>query len=223
MVWVLPVPGGPYSRMPLRVDCPSSAQLRAASDKIEDVAVEQSQGGFGQDHVLASNRRQFVHHDASRASPIIGVAIERQHLAAIAARGVDGTLQLGETALHELRAIGAGRQGNLDPGPGLTVILPMRGEHDRVAQAAGLAEPQAVVEAFHRRDLADIHLVVLRRRDSVGIAAACGQCRDGQRLVAVCFVDAEEPDRRRREQPVDRRLERRRAYVPGNCREVATS
>jgi hypothetical protein len=131
--------------MPLRVDCPSRRRCARVPTKFSYVAVEQLQRCLGEDHVLASNRRQFVDHDASRASAIIRVAIERQDLAAIGARSVDGALELGEAALHELCAIGAGRQGNLDPGPGLTVILPMRGEHDRVAQAAGLAEPQAVL------------------------------------------------------------------------------
>ncbi len=145
-------------------------------------------------------------HDASRASPIIRVAIERQDLAAIATRGIDRALQLGEAALHELRAIGAGRHGNLDPGPCLIAVLPMRGEDDRIAQAVGLAEPQTVIETFHRRTLADIHVVILRRRDSGSIAVISGQRRDAQRLVAVLLKDAEKPDRRCREQPVDGHL-----------------
>jgi hypothetical protein len=76
----------------------------------------------------------------------------------------------------------------------------MRGEHDRVAQAIGFAQPQAVVETFHRRALADVHLVILRWRNSLGIPAVPGQCRDGQRLVAVLLVDAKKPDRRCGEQ-----------------------
>ena len=143
--------------------------------------------------------------NASRAPSIIAIAIERQDLAAIGTRGVDGGLQLGETALHELRAIGAGRHGNLDAGPGLVAVLPVRGERDRVAQAVGSAEPQAVVETFHGRALADIHILILRRRNSLGIPAISGQCRDGQCLVAVLLVEAEKPDRRG-EQPVDGHL-----------------
>jgi hypothetical protein len=41
----------------------------------------------------------------------------------------------------------------------------MRGEHDRIAQAVTSAEPQTVIETFHRRPLADIDIVILRRRD----------------------------------------------------------
>ena len=108
--------------------------------------------------------------------------------------------------MHELRAIGAGGHGNLDPGPCLIAVLPMRGEDDGVAQAVGLAEPQTVVETFHRRTLADIHIVILRRRDSGSIAVISGQCRDTQRLVAVLLKDAEKPYRRCREQPVDGHL-----------------
>src|ERR1700682_1326356 len=126
-----------------------SAQLRAGSDKAKDIAVEQFQCGFGQYYFVALNRGNFVDRNASRAPSIIAIAIERQDLAAIGTRGVDGGLQLGETALHELRAIGPGRHGNLDAGPGLVAVLPVRGERDRVAQAVGSAEPQAVVETFH--------------------------------------------------------------------------
>src|SRR5260370_17429879 len=82
----------------------------------------------------------------------------------------------------------------------------MRGEDDGRAQAVGLAEPQTVIETFHRRTLADIHIVILRWRDSGSIAVISGQCRDAQCLVAVLLVDAEKPDRRCREQPVDGHL-----------------
>ena len=106
-------------------------------------------------------------HDAARAPAIISVGIEREDLAAIAARRVDRALQFGEAALHELSAERASRYGDLDPGSGLVVVFPMRGEHDRVAKVAGSAEPQAIVEAFHRRAFADIDLVILRRHNSV--------------------------------------------------------
>jgi hypothetical protein len=82
----------------------------------------------------------------------------------------------------------------------------MRGEDDGIAQAVGLAEPQTVIETFHRRTLADIHIVILRRRDSGSVAVFSGECRDAQRLVAVLLEDAEKPDRRCREQPVDGHL-----------------
>jgi hypothetical protein len=195
---------------------PQPAQLVAAPDKAQDVAVEQLQCGFGQDHVLALNRWQLVDHDASGASPIIRIAIERQDLAAIATRGVDRALQLGETALHELRAISAGRHGNLDPGPRLIAILPMRGEDDRVAQTINLTEPQAVIETFHRRALADIHIVILRRHYSVSISAIFGQCRDGQCLVAALLVDAEIGSAMWRT-ACRCQLERRRAYDLGTA------
>src|SRR5580698_11292882 len=89
------------------------AQPLAASNKAQDVAVKQLQCGFGQDHVLAFNRWQSVDRDASRASPIIRIAVERQDLAAIATRGVDGVLQLGEAALDEFPTRRARRYGNL--------------------------------------------------------------------------------------------------------------
>ena len=73
--------------------------------------------------------------------------------------------------MHELRAVSADRHGNLDAGPCLEAVFPMRGKDDRVAQAVGSAEPQAIVETFHRHAFADIHLVILRRRDGSGIAA----------------------------------------------------
>lgn len=102
---------------------PQPPQLLAAADKAQHVAVEQFQRRFGQDYLLAPNRRQPVDHDAFRASPIIRIAIERQDLAAIATRRVDGVLQLRETALHEFAARRPGRYGNLDAGPGLIAIL----------------------------------------------------------------------------------------------------
>ena len=70
--------------------------------------------------------------------------------------------------MHELPADHAGRHGNLDAGPGFVAVLTMGGEHDRVAKAVGLAEPQAIVEAFDRRAFPDIHFGILRRRDYVG-------------------------------------------------------
>jgi hypothetical protein len=108
--------------------------------------------------------------------------------------------------LHELRAISADGHGDLDAGPGLVPILPMRGEHDRVAQAVGLAQPQAVIETFHRRALADVHIVILHRRDSLSIPAISAKSRDGQRFVAVFLVNPKKPDRRCGEKPVDGHL-----------------
>jgi hypothetical protein len=45
--------------------------------------------------------------------------------------------------------------------------------------------------------------MILRRRDCVRIAAAAGQRREAHRLIAVFFVDAEKPQWRGGEQPVD--------------------
>ena len=82
-------------------------------------------------------------------------------------------------------------------------VFTMRGEDDRVAQAIALTKPQAIVEAFHRCVVTDIDIVILRRRDRVGVPAILSQRRDGQRLVTMLLIDAEEPDRGGREQPVD--------------------
>ncbi len=65
MVCVLPVPGGPYSRMPLRVDCPNRRSASRLPDKAEDVAIEQLQRQFGKDDLLAADRRQSMDHDAA--------------------------------------------------------------------------------------------------------------------------------------------------------------
>jgi hypothetical protein len=120
---------------------PELAQMRAARHEVQYVPIEQLQCGLGQDDVLALNRPQFMDHDALRSSAIIPVAVEREHLAAIATRVVDRVLQLGEATLHEFGALRAGGHGNLDPGPGLGAVFPVRGEHDGVAQVAGPAKP----------------------------------------------------------------------------------
>src|SRR5579863_198368 len=140
--------------------------------------------------------------DASRASVIFGAGIERKDLAAIGTRRANRALQFGKTALHELRAYLAGRHRYLDAGPSLPTVLTMRGQYDGVAQAVSLAEPQTVIETFHRRALADIHVVILRRRDRGSAVVVDGQCRDGQRLVAMLLVDAKKPDWRCGEQPL---------------------
>ena len=139
-----------------------------------------------------------------RASAIIRVAVERQHLAAIATRRIDRALQLGEAALHEFRAIRAGRHGNLDPGSGLAAVFTMRREHDGVAQAAGSGKAtgryRGISPARRRRH---------RHRDTAParlrwrVPAVPGQCGEGQRLVAVLLIDAEKPHRSCGEQPVD--------------------
>src|SRR5437868_1863483 len=121
-------------------------------------------------------------------------------------RGVHRILQFRETALHQLRAFASRRHEYLDAGPGLASILSIRGEQHCVAQVAAGAEPQTVIEAFYRRALTDIHFVVLGRRDAGRIAVLSAQRRDRQGLVAVLVVDAKKPQRRRREQPVDRNL-----------------
>jgi len=51
--------------------------------------------------------------------------------------------------------------------------------------------------------LADIHIMILRRRDGVSIATVAGQCREAQCLVAVLLMDAEKAQWRGGEQPVD--------------------
>src|SRR5205807_4493951 len=110
--------------------------------------------------------------------------IEREDLAAIRTRGVDRTLQLGETALHEFRAMRARRHGNLDPGSGLPSVFTVGGEQDRVAKVTGLAKPHSIIETFYRRVLADIHFLVLRRRDRRSVAIFSAQRRDRHRLIA---------------------------------------
>src|SRR6202035_3380939 len=134
--------------------------------------------------------------DAGRAPAIIRVAIERQDLAAIGARRADRALQLGEAALHELPARRTGGGRDLDASSVFVAVLTMGGEDDREAKAVGLAEPQAIVEAFDRRAFPDIHFVILRGCDHLGAAAIPGQRREGQRLVALLLVDAKKPDRR---------------------------
>jgi hypothetical protein len=182
----------------LRVDCPNRRR-RGRSFETQDVTIEQLQRCLGQDDFVAADRRQFMHHDAPGAPAIVVVGIERQHLAAVAARLVDRAFQFGEAALHELRALGAGRHGDLDPDLELPAMLAVRRQHDSVAHLAGPAQPQAVVETSHRRALADIHLVILRRRDGVGVAAVAAQPRKRQRLVAMLVVDAEKPQWRRKQ------------------------
>src|SRR5579864_5492464 len=144
--------------------------------------------------------------DASRVSAVLRAAIERQDLAAIRTCRVYRAFQFGETALHELRAHLAGRHRYLDAGSSLAIVLAMRGEQDSVAQAVSLAEPQAVIETSHRCVLADIHLVILCRRDCGSGLVVGGQCCYGQCLVAVPLVDAKKPDWRYGEQPVDGHL-----------------
>jgi hypothetical protein len=193
------------------------AQRVAASDKAQDVAIEQFWCGFGQNDVRAVDRRQFVDLDARRAPPIIRLAIERQDLAAVGARRADRTLQLSEAALHELPAHGAGGCRDLDAGPGFVAVLTVRGEHDRVAKPVSLAEPQAVIEAFDRRALADIDFVILRRRDHLGAAAIPGQGSEGQRRVAVLLVDAKKTGSARPRTACRRLLEHPLACGPGTA------
>jgi hypothetical protein len=90
--------------------------------------------------------------------------------------------------------------------PGFFAMFATRRQQNRIAQVVRSAEPQTVVKAFHRFALADIDVVILRRRNAVCTASIKRQGGDRQRLVALTLVNAEEPDRRGREQPVNRRL-----------------
>ena len=164
---------------------PPANNISSARNKVQDVTVEQFQRGFGQDHVLAPNRRQLVNRDALRESLIICVSIERQDLAAIGARRVDGFLQFQETALYKLATRRADRHGNLDAGSSLSAVLPMSGKHHCIAQAISETEPKAIVEAFYRLDLADVDIMILRGRDRVSIFPGAGM--EHNKNIVTCF------------------------------------
>ena len=71
----------------------------------------------------------------------------------------------------------------------------MESEEDGVADLIGLTHPQAIMQAPHRRRLADIDVVVLRRSYHDGIAAVLHQCRKRHRLIAIFLVEAEKMGR----------------------------
>ena len=75
MVWVFPVPGGPYSSA-LAGRLTELAQLCAMLHEVQDIAIEQLQCRVGQDHVGTLDRRQLVNRQASRRSAIIRAAVE---------------------------------------------------------------------------------------------------------------------------------------------------
>jgi hypothetical protein len=138
-----------------------------------------------------------VDHHASRLTAIIDLAIERENLAAIGARRAHGLFEPGEATLREVLAGASRRNGDLDADRALLFGFAMQGQEDRIAEFALTTQPQPVVEAFHRRFLADIDLMILRRCNRRSIAALPHQLRERRCLPAIFLVDAEEPDRRR--------------------------
>ena len=147
-----------------------------------------------------------MHHHALRAPAIVGVAIERQDFAAIAARRVDGFFECGEQLCDNAAAGFAGGHGDLDPQAGLNAVLAMEGEHDGVAHVPGAAQPEAVLETPRRANLADIDVLILRRRDRRRVLAALGERGEGERLVAVPLENTHEANGRSRHQAIDGNL-----------------
>jgi len=85
------------------------------------------------------------------------------------------------------------------------LIFAVRGKQDRVAEFIAPAQPQSIMQTFHRLRLTDIDVVILWRSDGWRIAAFLHQPRERQGLIAILLVNAEEVQWRA-EQFVDRDL-----------------
>lgn len=173
------------------------SQRLPALDEPDHVAVEKLQGLFRQNDLFARNLRQAMDHHAFGAALVVPFRFERKHLAAVGSRSIDRGLQLGEATVHKGNAILAGRHRDLDAGSGFAAVLAVKGQHDRVMQAAIPVEPQTVVEALYRLPIADVDVLILRSRDGYGELSFLRQRCIGQRLIAMLLVEAEEANGRR--------------------------
>jgi len=92
-------------------------------------------------------------------------------------------------------------------------MFAMSREQDRISQLFGATQPKSIVEAFDRLGFANLHIMVLRRRDGISGLSGTRERGEAQGIVAA-LLNAEEPDALDGEQPVDRRLNVG-AHVPG--------
>jgi len=135
-----------------------------------------------------------VDHKASRPSTIIRATVERQDLAPVAIRGVDRVLDGDEAAPHELCSRRSGRRRDFNANTRFFTMFAMSREQDRISQVFGATQPQSIVEAFDRLGFADLHIMVLRRRDGMSGVSGSRQRGEGEGLVAVALLNSEEPD-----------------------------
>ena len=109
--------------------------------KVEDVAIQELQRPFGQDHLIAVDRRQPMDHNPARPSAIIGVAVQREYLAAIGPRRLDGLFEFGKNPLREGLTSFPGGHRDLDAEHRSVVDFTMKGEEDGIANLVSLAQP----------------------------------------------------------------------------------
>src|SRR5262245_53687081 len=86
--------GLPSARRPIKQNAFSCGLAKRAKafanlDEVQDIAVEELYCRFGQDHLMASDRRQPMDNDALRPASVVAMILKRQDLAAIGSRCVD--------------------------------------------------------------------------------------------------------------------------------------
>jgi hypothetical protein len=216
---------------PGRIDQASERSASRLPMKPSTLRSNQPQGLLRQDHALTRDRRQAVNGDPPRAAAVARPALEGQDLAAVGPRRTDGFLQFGERTADERFAGRAWRDRDLDPDHCPAFFVALDTEEHGVAEFARAAQPQPILQALHGRGLADIDLVVLRRRDHRRVALRA-HAAGNRRLVAKLLVNTVEVERGS-EQFVDRGLHigahvsrklpcRRDQPLPGNTCEMPT-